>query len=178
MRYAITVITLCCCIHTVYADYIVSSGPSFGFSPPNPPYGLGEQVIEITFGYGDPSNTIGDGVWHSEPAMHDLSNDPDLAGFLEYATNGKDDELLVTITDQLGHTKSFPYGTESMLYGTFPAVDLYQYKISAVMLEICGIYYQAQGHPFDVIELRFMFYGVPEPTTLFMCLIAIWCRKY
>jgi len=132
---------------TTFGDWIVSTGAPFGYLAPNPSYAPGELILEITIGYGDESNTIGDGLWHTGPGIYDLSN-PDLPGFLEYATNGLEDDVSVSVTDIFGYSETYiVHGLEALLlYGS----SLPQYTINGVLLEVLDVYYAGESIRFEL----------------------------
>jgi hypothetical protein len=96
----------------VWANELVFPGAYMSFVLPNPPYQPEDLRIELTLGYDDPENTIGDGIWLTGPGIIDLSSDPDLAGFLALATNGVDNPMMVSLRDAAGSQKR---------YGGFPS---------------------------------------------------------
>lgn len=158
-------------------DVIISSGPGSGYVAPNPPYEPDELILEVTIGYGDPSNTIGAGLWHTGPGVYDLSGDPGWAGFLVNATDGLVDVLTVTVTDTEGYQDVYCWNDwEAFLFGQDPYthVDLYPLEVTGVLFEVIGVYPAGLGGiDYDIIEVRYDFLGVPEPAGI-LVLIAGW----
>ncbi len=156
----------------VSADTIVSSGLPFGYLAPHPPYAPGELVLQVTLGYGDPSNTIGGGLWHTGPGVYNLANDPGLAGFIEHASDGLVDTLIVTVADSRGYQNAYAlYDPEAMLFGRNrnSYVDLAPLQVTGVLLDVVDVERaDGSGTVFDGIYVRYDFVGVPEPETLLL----------
>jgi len=152
-----------------WGDFVVSIGDIAGFAAPNPPYDPTQELtLKVTLGYGAPTNTIGEGVWFSGPGVFDLSADPNLDGFLEFATNGKNDAINVTVTDGNGSQFVYPFpgmNREGMFLGNFP--DLAPLEITGAQLRVFDV---AIGDPANGGNggggVRWEFLGVPEPSSI------------
>ena len=141
------------------ANPIISSGAPLAFVTPDPPYAPEEVRFSMHLGYGTPETTIGDGVWFTEAGLYDLSMDPDLGAFLEYATNGYSDEIDVTVADGRGNQRLFQVGRgEGVLLGSYP--DLAGLQVTGMLLEVIET-----GAPAGGVAVRWHVTGVPDPTT-------------
>lgn len=154
--------------NTLFADQVVSVGDTFGLLAPHPPYDPAHGLtVEVTLGYGDPGNTIGDGISFAGPGVLDVSNDPDIEGFFTYATNGLDDTITMGITDGDGFQSVLPFsdGWEGAILGN--ATDLAPLEVTGAQLRVFDVYIDDPGDAsLGVVVARWEFLGVPEPTTI------------
>lgn len=141
---------------------VIAEGPPVRFPAPNPPYSPEALVFQITFGYGDVSNTIGYGRWHSGPGIYDLSFDPGIGPFVSHATNGVTEQMTVTVRDLEGREQVFDRFDEAVAFLRFP--DLHSLDVTGIGLEVIGVV-QGAGTLSDAISARLLVYGVPEPGT-------------
>jgi hypothetical protein len=154
--------------NTLFADEVVSVGDTFGLLAPHPPYDPAQGLtVEVTLGYGDPGNTIGDGIWFSAPGVFGVSNDPDIEGFFTYATNGLDDTMTMEITDGDGfqHVLLFSAGWEGAILGNAP--DLSPLEVTGGQLRVFDAYIDdSDDDNLGLVVARWEFLAVPEPTTI------------
>lgn len=164
--------------NVAFGDVVLQFGTPVEFPAPDPPYSSEDSRFEITIGYGEASNTIGSGLWHSGPGTWDLSNDPGFGGFSALATNGTADPLTVTVTDVDGRQWVEPSLTEGGLLSR--PVDLSPLDITGIRLVVLGITtFEFEGAWYTYIAVRYDALGVPEPTTaLLMALGAMFCRTH
>jgi hypothetical protein len=174
-RVTIVFLMLTSAASPVVAAEIISVGNSAGFVGPHPPYdSAAVNLWSISLGYGQPENTIGDEVWFSETGVYDLSEEPDLPGFITMATNGVVDDMEITVKDEDHYSETYhfiPTDVEVMWLGTFP--DLVGYVISGAQLRVLDIAYggASQNYP-AAVSVQWEFLGVPEPASLLLMLVA------
>jgi hypothetical protein len=181
IRLACSILCVLLAPSSLLAAEIVSVGMSGAFSGPNIPYDPTEEHSwSFSLGYGDPSNTVGDEVWFSEAGVYDLSADPDLPGFLEYATNGIDDEIYITVRDEDGFSSIWPFhypGSESMWLGVYEIpTDLADVNPAGVQLRVSEVFAWGgeEGQAGALVQWEFL--GVPEPATGLLILAVIMIR--
>lgn len=164
--------------NVAFGDVVLQFGTPFGFPAPDPPYSPQDSRFEITIGYGEASNTIGSGLWHSGPGTWDLANDPGFDEFSVLATNGTADRLTVTVTDVNGQQWVEPFFHEGDLFSR--PVDLSPLEITSIQLVVLGIAtVEFEGAWYTHIAVRYDALGVPEPTTaLLMALGGMFCRPH
>ena len=148
-----------------YGDQVIWLGEMLSFAGPVYPFDPNEGY-EITIGYGAESNTLGDGLWRTQPGFYDLSGDPDLDGFLTQAANGQGDEITITITDGEGHQSApgYPPDTEYFIYARYGFADLFPLEVTGVRLNLLSFYPPGVGGTSGV-TVRWEFLGIPEPAT-------------
>jgi len=159
-------------------DVVLQVGTPIDFPAPNPPYLPQDSRFQLTIGYGEASNTIGSGLWHSGPGTWDLSDDPGFGGFSALATNGAADRLTVTVTDVHGQQWVEPFFHENDLFSR--PVDLSPLEITGIQLVVLGITsFEFNGVWYTHIGARYDALGVPEPAAaLLMALGAMFYRTH
>ena len=123
--------------------------------------------FQVTFGYHSidlpdwtlPSTTMGDDLWFDQPGTYDLSQDPQFAGFLSYATNGITDLVGLLFFDQQDLRLGFHLG-ESIWLGGFP--DLGQSVITGCRINVKHITPASNGYR---LTIQMEYLGVPEPAS-------------
>ncbi len=158
LRYAIAI--LLCVAGPLYADNVIWTGDIISLVNPNFPL-PSSTPYELTLGYGEESNTIGD--WYTEPGVYDLSSDPGLSGFLSFAANGIDDILTIGFTDNGGYKLEVDY-EESFV---FQVADL-----SSLPVPVTGVLLNLIRIEDTGVSMGWQFLGVPEPTTLPLLLLG------
>jgi hypothetical protein len=132
----------------------------------------GISPFQLTLGYKvkpgelvDPATVIGNGVWYDSPGVYDFSQDPEWSLFSQWATNGINDTLLMTLSDQYGAQLDILFG-ENMWVGQYP--DLAPLEPTGVRLCVEEIlpYDPQYFGPIVVVHLEFL--GVPEPGSLIL----------
>lgn len=153
-----------CCVVTS-PQAITFSGAAFGFRAPNPPYQEGNLSLQIAIGYGDPSNTVGDLLWHTGPGTYDLSSDPDFERFAELSENGVRDPLVITVIDRDAHRSSFDFASlQETLWGTYPSIDFGPNRILGLRLNVLSV---GPFQPPDAgIVINLETVCTPEPASL------------
>ncbi len=157
-RYALALFL--CVAAPLYADEVIWYGDPYAFASPPYPYDP-ETGYELTIGYGNDFDTIGD--WYTQPGVYDLSSDPDLGGFLATATNGMSDTLTIRVADAAGHEVIVNSLTENDVFQR--ATDLWPLPVTGVLLNL--FYIDEPG-----VSVRWDFMGIPEPTSLMLVLLG------
>jgi hypothetical protein len=149
------------CSTCAFGTQIISRGAPFGLYI----HGGKGPLFSLTLGYSeelnedpDPSTMIGNTVWFSGPGAYDVSNDPDFAGFLEWAADGRNDYAIVSLIDQSGTIMVAQIG-EGDLLGTFP--DLTGLPVTGAIMDILAV-------TSSEVVFRWEFLGTPEPTTVLL----------
>ncbi|HPD32208.1 MAG TPA: hypothetical protein PLL20_19615 [Phycisphaerae bacterium] len=158
------------------AAQVISVGAEYGFLLPNPPYTPDTLRIQITLGYGEPENTIGEQVWIMGPGVYDLSGDPDMGCFLNMASDGIPEFLSVAIFDAAGASISCPDALgEPQTLGVEPwTVDLNGLDATGIQLSVWDL--SLAGGCIVHWEVT----GLPEPATLLsaiplaLVLVRVW----
>lgn len=125
------------CLSAASPRAVLVSGAAFGFSAPRPSYPEGELSLQITLGYGDPSTTVGDLLWHQEPGSYSLAVDPDFERFAALTENGTRDPLRVTVRDIEGYEVAYDFASlQEVLWGTYPDVDFGPNRVLDMTLNV------------------------------------------
>jgi hypothetical protein len=159
LRVIAALIVIFVSIGSAYGNWVVSEGDIQYMYLQG---GAGPE-LQVTLGYGEPSNTIGDEIWFNDSGIYDVSGDPDFQGFLVLATNGLSNTVYVTLSDKYGVTLSLRYPTtdaELSWLGHYP--DLAPWDISGAWLAVDSIMPSAQGIG---VGVHWEFTAVPEPMT-------------
>jgi hypothetical protein len=131
------------------------------------------SLFQTTIGYGSPANTIGNDVWFDGIGVYDVSTSDGFPGFLQTATNGLQDAVVLTMSDLWGHNASMVFGAwwgEEYWLGHYP--DLTPLQVTGGRLAVESLSLHAQGVD---AAIRWEFLGIPEPATLTLLTISFCC---
>ncbi len=141
------------------ADSVIWVGEFFrwaGWYRPEAP----TEGMEVTVGYGDPRNTIGQGLWITRPGVYDMTGDPHIAAFLALATDGIAQPMYVTIDN--GARIGPLWYPEDVIFARYPRIDLSPLEITGVELIVPTIDREPEGYCSGIVH-RLVYRGVPEP---------------
>jgi len=153
---------------TAYAAPLVWTGQANAFAAADRPTEPDEVMLEITLGYGDPSNTIGEGLWHSQVGSYDLTNDTSMNAFLVPAADTMLDQMEIILTDKDGYQVNF-HLSEMLVFMFDPQYQWPPWQITGVQLTVLDILPPSTYCAGGGIVVRWDFLGVPEPSGLILC---------
>lgn len=161
-------------------DQVISTSMLNAFAAPNPPYDSDSFMVQVILGYGDDSNSIGNGVWIDQPGIYDLSSDPDFDNYVSLVTNGQLDAFWVSIIDQNDNSEDFVFDAsrEWMFSGSYP--DIGDRTVNKIHLNVEDIFVGPEDNGgVGGIAFHVEYIGVPEPSCLLMAYLLLFIsRKY